>query len=164
MLSMIFYIFLLFYFPFQKFLLQFGLLILIVLSSFLVPAYFIIVQLSYLHSFFAFLMPSFHALQCFCFFFLSFLLLLFFPALLLPLLYLSFFHNNSNDSLLTKTLAEPGSFLLREVWEVVASFPGSPKEHAEVKERRGWYQPCTHAQVLSRFLVNCILSMHHPSP
>ena len=47
---------------------------------------------------------------------------------------------------------------------VVASFPGSPKARAEEKKRRAWYQPSTHAQVLPRFWVNRILSVHPPSP
>ena len=46
----------------------------------------------------------------------------------------------------------------------VASFPGSPKARAEEKKRRAWYQPSTHAQVLPRFWVNRILSVHPPSP
>ena len=46
----------------------------------------------------------------------------------------------------------------------VASFPGSPKACAEKKKKRALYQPCTHAQVLLRFWVNGILSMHPLSP
>ena len=44
----------------------------------------------------------------------------------------------------------------------VASFPGSPKACMEEKKWRAWYQPCTHAQVLSIFRVNRILFVHPP--
>ena len=47
---------------------------------------------------------------------------------------------------------------------MVASVPGSPSARGGEEEERAWYQLCMHAQVLPRFWVNHILSVHPPSP